>query len=84
MKGDELTTRSIKTVTDEFKNLLNYTPGFENDYFKMVKTSKKQTLYEKMIPDFYKDGLMFTGDQFSPNIKLIIECQERTDKRYTV
>lgn len=41
MKGDELTTRSIKTVTDEFKNLLNYTPGFDNDYFKMVKTSKK-------------------------------------------
>ena len=41
MKGDELSTRSIKTVTDEFKNLLNYTPGFENDYFKMAKTSKK-------------------------------------------
>jgi hypothetical protein len=41
MKGDELTTRSVKTVTDEFKDLLNYTPGFDNDYFKIAKTSKK-------------------------------------------
>ena len=74
MKGDELTTRSVKTVTDEFKNLLNHTPGFDNDYFKIAKTSKKQVLYEKMKLEFYKDGLMFIGDQFSPNIKLIIEC----------
>ena len=41
MKGDELTTRSIKTVTDEFKNLLNYTPGFDTDYFKKAKTSSR-------------------------------------------
>ena len=41
MKGDELTTRSVKTVTDEFKNLLNHTPGFDNDYFKIAKASKK-------------------------------------------
>ena len=43
MKGDELTTRSVKTVTDEFKTLLDYdyTPGFDNDYFKIAKTSKK-------------------------------------------
>ena len=34
MKGDELTTRSVKTVTEEFKNFLDYTPGFDNDYFK--------------------------------------------------
>jgi hypothetical protein len=41
MKGDELTTRSVKIVTDEFKNLLEYTPGFENNYFKIAKTIKK-------------------------------------------
>ncbi len=41
MKGDELTTKSLKTVTDEFKNLLNYTPGFDNDYLKIAKTGKK-------------------------------------------
>ena len=48
MKGDELTTRSVKTVTDEFKNLLDHTPGFYNDYFKIAKTSKKKVLYEKI------------------------------------
>jgi hypothetical protein len=41
MKGDELTIRSVKNVTDEFKNLLYHTPGFGNDYFKIAKTSKK-------------------------------------------
>ncbi len=41
MKGDELTTRSVKTVTDEFKNFLNYYPVFDNDYFKIAKTCKK-------------------------------------------
>ena len=41
MKGNELTTRSVKTVTDEFKNLLNYTPGFDKNYFNIAKTSKK-------------------------------------------
>ena len=41
MKRDELTTRSVKSVTDEFKHLLNYTPGFDNDYFKIAKTIKK-------------------------------------------
>jgi hypothetical protein len=41
MKGEEMTTRSVNTVTDEFKNLLNYTPEFDNDYFKIAKTSKK-------------------------------------------
>ena len=41
MKGDELTNRSIKTVMDEFKILLNYTPGFDNDYFRVAKTSGK-------------------------------------------
>ncbi len=34
MKGDELTTKSAKTVADEFKNLLDYNPGFDIDYFK--------------------------------------------------
>ena len=37
-----------------------------------------------MIQEYNKDGLMFIGDQFSPNIKLIIDCQERKDKRYTI
>ena len=27
---------------------------------------------------------MFTGDQFPPRIKLIIQCQERKDKIYTI
>ncbi len=34
MNEEELTTRSIKIVMDEFKNLLNHTPGFDYDYFK--------------------------------------------------
>ncbi len=41
MKGDELTTKSVKTVTDEFKNLLDYNHGFDNDYFKIAKYCKK-------------------------------------------
>ena len=41
MKGDELTTRSIKSVTDEFKNLLNYTPRYDNNIFKNAKTGHK-------------------------------------------
>ncbi len=41
MKGDELTTKSVKTVTDEFKNLLDYNHGFDNDYFKIAKNCKK-------------------------------------------
>ena len=41
MKGEELTTRSVKTVTEEFKNLLDYTPGFDNNYFNIAKTSRK-------------------------------------------
>ena len=62
MKGDELTIRSKKTVIDEFKNFLNYTPGFENDYFKIAKTNKKQVLYDKIKNEFFKDALMFIGD----------------------
>ena len=37
MKGDELTIRSIKTVTSEFKNLLNHIPVFDNHYFEKAK-----------------------------------------------
>lgn len=48
MKRDELTTRSIKIVTNEFKILINYTPGFDNDYFRIAKTCKKKVFYEKM------------------------------------
>ena len=33
MNDDELATRSIKIVTDEFKYFMNFTPGFDTDYF---------------------------------------------------
>ena len=39
MKGDELTNRSIKTVKDEFINLLNHTPQYEIDYFQLARTN---------------------------------------------
>ena len=39
MKGEELTKRSIKSVTDEFKYLLNHNPQQDIDYFNMAKTS---------------------------------------------
>ncbi len=41
MKNDEMTTSSIKIVTEEFKNLLNYTSEFDIIYFKIAKTTKK-------------------------------------------
>ena len=37
MKGDELTNRSIKSVTDEFKYLLNHNPQQEINYFDMAR-----------------------------------------------
>lgn len=40
IKGDELTNRTIKTVTDEFKHILNYSPEFDNDNFKIAKSTK--------------------------------------------
>ena len=84
MKKDELTSRTIKNITDEFKNLLNNNPNYDNQYFEKAKTSKKEAWLEKIKQDYHSNSLMFTGDQFSPNINLIIECQERKDKRYTL
>ncbi len=37
MKGDELTLRSIKPVTDEFKYLLSHNPQQDIDYFNMAR-----------------------------------------------
>ena len=34
MTDDELTIRSIKTVVQEFYDLLNYTPDYDYDLFK--------------------------------------------------